>query len=84
MKAQSLIEILIAIGVGAILIGGSAVLIGVSLNSYNSTKQLLQADFLIRQESEAIESLAQNNWYFIHALNKDTDYCINLLDNIWE
>ncbi|MDD3491775.1 MAG: hypothetical protein PHG13_02350 [Candidatus Pacebacteria bacterium] len=83
MKAQSLIEILIAIGVGVILVGGSAVLIGASLNSYNSTKQLLQADFLMRQEAEAIQSLARNNWHFIYDLEKQRDYWIDLSENNW-
>ena len=55
-KAQSLIEVLVAIGVGIILIGSSAILIGVSLQSYNSIKQHLQANFLI-SGSEVIQAL---------------------------
>jgi len=83
-KAQSLVEILVAISVGVILIGSSTVLIGVSLKSYNSIRQHLQASFLIRQESEAIQSLAQNNWHSIYNLNKQSDYQINLSGNKWE
>lgn len=83
-KAQSLVEILVAISVGVILIGSSTVLIGVSLKSYNSIRQHLQASFLIRQESEAIQSLAQNNWHSLYNLSKQSDYQINLSGNKWE
>ena len=83
-KAQSLVEILVAISVGVILIGSSTVLIGVSLKSYNSIRQHLQASFLIRQESEVIQSLAQNNWHSIYNLSKQSDYQINLSGNKWE
>lgn len=83
IKAQSLIEILVAIAVGVILIGSSAILIGVSLNSYNMIRQHLQANFLIRQEAEAIQALAHNNWHSIANLEKQSDYQINLSEDIW-
>ncbi len=82
-KAQSLIEVLVAIGVGIILIGSSAILIGVSLQSYNSIKQHLQANFLIRQEAEVIQALAHNNWHSMANLTKQKDYYVNLSEGIW-
>jgi type II secretory pathway pseudopilin PulG len=82
-KAQSLIEILVAVAVGVILIGGSAVLIGVSLKSYNTIKQHLQANFLIRQEAEAIQALARSNWHSVYDLSKQTNYQISLSENTW-
>ncbi|MDD3488141.1 MAG: hypothetical protein PHH35_02200 [Candidatus Pacebacteria bacterium] len=84
LQGQSLVEIVIAMAIGVILIGNSVILIGASLQSSSSVKQCLQVNFLIRQESEAIESLAQNNWHSIYALSKETDYHINLSSNIWE
>lgn len=82
-KAQSLIELLVAVAVGAILIGSSTALIGVSLKSYNTIKQHLQANVLIRQEAEAIQSLARSNWHNIYGLNKQSDYQISLSASAW-
>jgi hypothetical protein len=81
--AQSLVEILVAVAIGVILIGSSAVLMGVSLRSYSNIKQHLQANFLIRQKSEAIQSLARNDWNSIYDLSKQSDYQISLSENAW-
>jgi len=82
-KAQSLVELLVAVAVGVILIGGSATLIGVSLRSYNTIQKHLQANFLIRQEAEAIQALARNDWHSVYGLNKQNNYQISLSENTW-
>ena len=83
-KAQSLVEVLLAVTVGVILIGSSVMLIGISIKTYRSIKQHLQANFLFRQEAEAIEVLAKSNWYSIYELERETDYSISFTENIWE
>ncbi|MDD3427591.1 MAG: prepilin-type N-terminal cleavage/methylation domain-containing protein [Caldisericia bacterium] len=82
-RGQSLVEILVAVAIGVVLIGSSSFLIGVSLKSYNSTRQHLQANTLIREEVEAIQALARNNWHSIYSLNKETDYQISLSESTW-
>jgi len=82
-SGQSLIELLVAISVGTILIGGSATLMGVSLKSYAGVRKHLQANVLIRQTTEVIQSLARSNWHNIYDLTKASDYKISLSGNTW-
>jgi hypothetical protein len=69
--------------VGVILIGSSSVLIGVSLKTYNGIQQHLQANFLLRQGIEVIQSLARSNWHSIYDLTKASDYKIVESGSIW-
>jgi len=73
-KAQSLLEALLSIALGTILIGGSVGLIVVSLKTFNTAKQHLQANSLMRQEAEIIQSLAKDNWHSIYDLTKGSNY----------
>jgi len=82
-KGQSLVEILVAVAVGTILIGGSVGLMGVSIKSYGTVRKHLQANILIRQAAEVIQSLARSNWHNIYDLTKGTDYKISLSGNFW-
>jgi hypothetical protein len=82
-RGQSLVEILVAVAIGVVLIGSSSFLIGVSLRSYNSIRQHLQANTLIREEAEAIQALVRNNWHSIYSLNKETNYQISLSESTW-
>ena len=82
-KGQSLVEILVAVAVGTILIGGSVGLMGVSIKSYGTVRKHLQANVLIRQAAEVIQSLARSNWHNIYDLTKGTDYKISLSGNFW-
>jgi len=65
-RGQSLLEALLSITLGVILIGSSVGLIGISLKSFNSVKQHLQANSLMRQASEVIISLVRDNWHNIY------------------
>jgi len=80
---QSLIELLVAISVGTILIGGSVTLMGVSLKSYGTVRKHLQANILIRQTTEVIQTLARYDWHSIYDLTKGSDYKISLSENTW-
>ena len=73
-KAQSLLEALLSITLGVILIGGSVGLIGVSLRTFNTAKQHLQANSLMRQTAEIIQSLARDNWHTIYDLTPGIHY----------
>lgn len=81
-KAQSLVELLVAISVGTILIGGSVTLMGVSLKSYASIRKHLQANVLIRQASEVIQSLARYDWHSIDDLEEASVHRISF-GNTW-
>jgi len=83
LKAQSLIELLVAVAIGTILIGGSVGLMSVSIKSYGTVKKHLQANVLIRESAEVIQSLARSNWHNIYDLTKGTDYKISLSGNFW-
>ena len=82
-RAQSLVELLVAISVGTILIGGSVTLMGVSLKSYAGIRKHLQANVLIRQAIEVIQSLARYDWHSIYDLAEGSDYQISLSGNTW-
>ena len=82
-KGQSLVEILVAVAIGTILIGGSVAMVGVSIRSYGSVKKHLQANMLIRQTAEVIQSLAKSDWHSIYDLTKGSDYKITESGNIW-
>jgi len=82
-KGQSLIELLVAVGIGTILIGGSATLMGVSIKSYAGTRKHLQSNVLIRQTAEVIQSLTRSDWHNIYDLSKGSDYKISLSGNFW-
>jgi len=82
-KAQSLVELLVAISIGTILIGGSVTLMGVSLKSYASIRKHLQANVLIRQTIEVIQTLARYDWHIIYDLTEASDYKISLSGNTW-
>jgi len=82
-KAQSLIEILLAVTLGAMLIGSSASIMAVSLKSFQKNKEHLQANVLIRQAGEVIQSLVKSNWHEIYSLAKATNYRLNLSNNVW-
>jgi len=82
-KGQSLVELLVAISIGTILIGGSVTLMGVSLKSYGTIRKHLQANVLIRQTIEIIQILARYDWYSIYDLAEESNYKISLSGNTW-
>jgi len=82
-KGQSLVELLVAISIGTILIGGSVALMGVSLKSYGVIRKHLQANVLIRQNIEVIQTLTRYDWHSIYDLTKASDYKISLSGNTW-
>ncbi len=82
-RGQSLLELLLSIGVGTILIGGSVLLMATSLRSYQSIKQRLTINSLSRQETEVIISKAQDSWHSVYDLTRATDYYATSTNNVW-
>ena len=80
---QSLLELLLSIGVGTILIGGSVLLMATSLKSYQSIKQRLTINSLSRQEAEVIISKAQDSWHSVYDLTRATNYYATSTNNVW-
>lgn len=65
-KGQVLTEVLIAVAIVAIVIGGTAVTIGSSLIVGKKVKQVSTANSLAMETVEAIESIASNSWIKIY------------------
>ncbi|HPP64901.1 MAG TPA: hypothetical protein PK418_01860 [Candidatus Paceibacterota bacterium] len=82
-RGQSLLELLLSIGVGTILIGGSVLLMATSLKSYQSIKQRLTINSLSRQEAEVIISKAQDSWHSVYDLTRATNYYATSTNNVW-
>jgi len=66
VRGQSLVEILIAIAVGAILIGGVTTAIVPILKSNYETKNVQIANSLVQEYLDNLQSLAESNWQIIY------------------
>jgi hypothetical protein len=82
-RGQSLLEALLSIALGVILIGGSVGLIGVSLRTFNTAKQHLQANSLVRQTAEILISLTRDNWHNIYDLTPGIHYKLAKQNNTY-
>ncbi len=66
-RGQSLVEILIAIGIGAILIGGATTAIIAILRSNLETRNVQIATSLSQEYLDSVQSLAESNWHTIYS-----------------
>jgi type II secretory pathway pseudopilin PulG len=66
ISGQSLIEIIIAISIGAILIGGAAVVIIPVIRSNFETRAVQIAGSLAQEYLDNLQSLAESNWYNVY------------------
>lgn len=62
-RGQSLIEVLIAVAVGGILVGGSAALIAVILQSGTQNKYFQAASLLGQELMDEVATYAEYDWY---------------------
>lgn len=83
LRGQSLLEALLAIALGAIVIGGSVGLMGISLRVFQGVRQHYDANTLLRQTSEIIIALSQENWHNIYDVVKNSDYKITASGTVW-
>ncbi|MEK7192317.1 MAG: prepilin-type N-terminal cleavage/methylation domain-containing protein [Patescibacteria group bacterium] len=67
-KGQSLIEILIGLAIGAILIGGAAATLTLTLRSGLQNKSIQIATGLSQEILSQIESFAEANWHNLYGL----------------
>ncbi len=68
---QSLVEILIAISVGAILIGGATTVIIAILRSNLETRNVQIATSLVQEYLDSVQSLAESDWHIIYTPPSD-------------
>ena len=68
-RGQSLAEILIAVAVGAIIIGSAAVGISLLLRSNLDSRSSQTASFLAREYLDKARSLSESNWHNIYDLS---------------
>lgn len=76
---QSLVEILVALSVAAILIGGATTAITVYLRSNYETKTQQSAVFLAQELMDNTRSYAEGNWENIYGLNKSSSTLYSLI-----
>lgn len=69
-KGQSLIEILIALAIGAILIGAASLGIAFMLRSTSTNQNLQSASGLVREIIEKLRAWSSADWQNIYTLNK--------------
>ena len=65
-NGQSLVEIMVAIGIGAILIGGATAIIVPILRSNLETRNVQIANSLTQEYLDNLQSLAESNWQIIY------------------
>jgi Tfp pilus assembly protein PilV len=76
---QSLVEILVALSVAAILIGGATTAVTVYLRSNYETKTQQSAVFLAQELMDNTRSYAEGNWDNIYGLNKSSSTLYSLI-----
>lgn len=69
-RGQSLIEILVALGIGVILIGGVTALISVNMRSSAESKMTQAASSLTQEVIDGAKSKAEADWNAFYALAK--------------
>lgn len=69
-RGQSLIEILVALGIGVILIGGVIVLISVNMRSSSESKMNQAAASLTQEVIDGVKSKAEADWNALYGLEK--------------
>lgn len=70
IKGQSLVEILVALGIGVILIGGVTALVSVNLRSSSESKINQVASSLTQEAVDSAKAVAESNWSGFYGLAK--------------
>jgi len=92
-KGQALAEVLIAVVIAGIMIGGIVSTIGTSLITGKKTRQVTAATGLAQEDTEAIKTIASSNWLTVYCPpagscpgNKGSSnhYKIVLSDGTWQ
>jgi type II secretory pathway pseudopilin PulG len=73
LKGQSIIEVIVAIGVGAILIGAAAFAIVPILRSNLESRSVQVTTSLNQEYTDDVKNLSESNWQNIYGLPKGSD-----------
>jgi len=73
-KGQSLVEVLVALGVGAILIGSATVGVSFMLQSSTAGENLQIVNALVKETSDKARVFGNARWSNINSLSTSTDY----------
>lgn len=73
IRGQSLVEALVALAVGAVMIGGVSTALFVSIRSSATTRQLNNASQLASQELDNVRVLTEADWNSIYLATKYVD-----------
>ena len=73
-RGQSLIEIIVALTVGVVLVGGVSTLIGLNIRTSYDAKTIQAATALAQEVSDKVKSVAEADWHNIYNLNKGSTY----------
>lgn len=69
-RGQALMELLVGVGVGAIILGSSVGIARVSTRSNTDVRKMKAATFLAKELEVSLDVLADANWDSIYQLNK--------------
>ena len=81
IAGQSLVEILIAVGVSSLLIGSVVTTYIVSLKSNATARISAVATQLAQETFDNVKALAEANWNTIYGVTKNSDYYLALSGN---
>ena len=83
IAGQSLVEILIAVGVSSLLIGSVVTTYIVSLRSNATARISAVATQLAQETFDNIKAISEANWNAIYSGTKNSDYYLALSDNVF-
>lgn len=75
-KGQSLIEIMIALGIGTILIGAAVFAVVFMMKSSKSNQKTQAASLLARSLADQVHAVASGNWFDVYNLVSTTNYFV--------
>lgn len=75
-RGQSLLEVVVAVALGALIVGSVVVSVAGVLRGGTQSKYIQTAAGLSEQYIQALTSIAASDWHDIYDLTKDTDYHI--------
>ncbi|MDD5099071.1 MAG: prepilin-type N-terminal cleavage/methylation domain-containing protein [Candidatus Colwellbacteria bacterium] len=84
IRGQSLVEILIAIGISSVLIGGVVTTYVVSLNSNADARLSAVGTELAQETYDNIKAISEAQWSTVYNVTKSTPYHLSLVDQSFD
>lgn len=79
----SLMEILVSLGIGVILIGGTITVVQVALRNVQASREANQARILAQETMEILRTTAQGSWHSIFNLTKNSNFRLTQVGATW-